>query len=87
MTLGMLGIARSLAFLYTGGEPIPVVDMRFLKLGIGYLWESRSRASSSSCILIVAALVLRYTPFGRVRLRHRQQRGGGPAQRDRRAPG
>ncbi|MBA3414279.1 MAG: ribose ABC transporter permease, partial [Chloroflexia bacterium] len=30
MTLGMLGIARSLAFLYTKGEPIPVLDMRLL---------------------------------------------------------
>lgn len=65
MTLGMLGIARSLAFLYTGGEPIPVLDMRFLTLGIGYLWRIPIPALIFLVILVAAALVLRYTPFGR----------------------
>jgi ribose/xylose/arabinose/galactoside ABC-type transport system permease subunit len=65
MTLGMLGIARSLAFLYTHGEPIPVVDMRFLKLGIGYLWKVPIPSVIFLVILVIAALVLHYTPFGR----------------------
>ena len=65
MTLGMLGIARSLAFLYTGGQPIPVVDKGFLMLGIGYLWKIPIPSVIFIAILIVAALVLRYTPFGR----------------------
>ena len=65
MTLGMLGIARSFAFLYTGGEPIPVLDMRFLQLGIGYLWRIPIPTVIFFTILIVAALVLRFTPFGR----------------------
>jgi ribose/xylose/arabinose/galactoside ABC-type transport system permease subunit len=65
MTLGMLGIARSLAFLYTHGEPIPVVDMRFLKLGIGYLWKVPIPSVIFLVLLVVAALVLYYTPFGR----------------------
>ena len=65
MTLGMLGIARSLAFLYTHGEPIPVVDMRFLKLGIGYLWRVPIPSVIFLVLLVVAALVLHYTPFGR----------------------
>ena len=65
MTLGMLGIARSFAFLYTGGEPIPVLDMSFLQLGIGYLWRIPIPTIIFFAILIVAALVLRYTPFGR----------------------
>ena len=65
MTLGMLGIARSLAFLYTGGEPIPVVDMRFLTLGIGYVWRIPIPSIIFIAILLVAAFVLRYTPFGR----------------------
>jgi ribose/xylose/arabinose/galactoside ABC-type transport system permease subunit len=65
MTLGMLGIARSLAFLYTGGEPIPVIDRQFLTLGIGYLWQIPIPSIIFIAILIVAALVLRYTPFGR----------------------
>ena len=65
MTLGMLGIARSLAFLYTGGQPIPVLDKDFLMLGIGYLWKIPIPSIMFIAILIVAALVLRYTPFGR----------------------
>jgi ribose/xylose/arabinose/galactoside ABC-type transport system permease subunit len=65
MTLGMLGIARSLAFLYTHGEPIPVVDMRFLKLGIGYLWKVPIPSVIFLVLLVIAALVLHYTPFGR----------------------
>jgi len=66
MTLGMLGIARSIAFLYTGGEPIPVLDMRFLNLGIGYVWRIPIPAIIFVVMLIVAAFVLRYTPFGRM---------------------
>lgn len=66
MTLGMLGIARSIAFLYTGGEPIPVLDMRFLNLGIGYVWRVPIPAIIFVVMLIVAAFVLRYTPFGRM---------------------
>jgi ribose/xylose/arabinose/galactoside ABC-type transport system permease subunit len=65
MTLGMLGIARSIAFLYTGGQPIPVIDKNFLMLGIGYLWKIPIPSIIFIAILIVAALVLRYTPFGR----------------------
>jgi ribose/xylose/arabinose/galactoside ABC-type transport system permease subunit len=65
MTLGMLGIARSIAFLYTGGQPIPVVDRQFLTLGIGYVWRVPIPSIIFIAILIVAALVLRYTPFGR----------------------
>ncbi len=65
MTLGMLGIARSIAFLYTGGEPIPVLDRTFLTLGIGYLWRIPIPSLIFIAILVVAALALRYTPFGR----------------------
>lgn len=65
MTLGMLGIARSIAFLYTHGEPIPVVDMRFLTLGIGYLWKVPIPSVIFLVLLVAAAFVLHYTPFGR----------------------
>lgn len=65
MTLGMLGIARSIAFLYTGGEPIPVLDRAFLTLGIGYVWRVPIPSLIFIAILVVAALALRYTPFGR----------------------
>ena len=73
MTLGMLGIARSLAFLYTHGEPIPVVDMRFLKLGIGYLWKvpdpERHLSRAPGCRCPCPPLHTVWT----VCLRHRQQ--------------
>ena len=36
MTLGMLSFARGLAFIYTGGTPIPILDESFLRLGNGY---------------------------------------------------
>ena len=65
MTLGMLGIARSLAFLYTGGEPIPILDMGFLRLGIGYVAGVPVPSIVFLLLLAAAALVLRYTPFGR----------------------
>ena len=65
MTLGMLGIARSLAFLYTRGEPIPILDIGFLRLGIGYLWGVPIPSIVFLLLLGAAALVLRYTPYGR----------------------
>jgi len=65
MTLGMLGIARSLAFLYTGGEPVPILDMSFLRFGIGYIAGIPIPSVVFLVLLGAAALVLHYTPFGR----------------------
>lgn len=65
MTLGMLGIARSIAFLYTGGVPIPVLNDPFLRLGYGYVAQVPLPSILFIALLVLAALVLRYTPFGR----------------------
>lgn len=65
MTLGMLGVARSLAFLYTDGVPIPVLNNDFLQLGYGYVSQVPVPSIIFLSLLIVAALVLRFTPFGR----------------------
>jgi len=65
MTLGMLGIARGLAFIYTGGMPIPVLDKNFLFIGNGYLLGIPVPAIIFVVLVILAALVLKYTPFGR----------------------
>lgn len=65
MTLGMLGIARGLAFIYTGGMPIPVLDKRFLFIGNGYILGIPVPAIIYVSLVILAALVLRYTAFGR----------------------
>lgn len=65
MTLGMLGIARGLAFIYTGGMPIPVLDKKFLFIGNGYLLGVPVPAILFILLVIIAALVLKYTAFGR----------------------
>ncbi|MFM9107845.1 MAG: ABC transporter permease [Chloroflexota bacterium] len=65
MTLGMLGIARSLAFLYTKGQPIPVLDNRLLKFGIGYVAGVPVPSIVFIALLLIAFVVLRFTPFGR----------------------
>lgn len=65
MTLGMLGIARGLAFLYTGGMPIPVLNPDFLFLGNGYLLGIPVPAIIFVSLVVIAAFILRYTPFGR----------------------
>ena len=36
MTLGMLSFARGLAFIYTGGTPVPIISEDFYALGNGY---------------------------------------------------
>lgn len=65
MTLGMLGIARGLAFIYTGGMPIPVLDKQFLYIGNGYLLGMPVPAIIFLSLVVIAALVLKFTPFGR----------------------
>ncbi len=66
MTLGMLGIARGLAFIYTGGVPIPVVDKQFLFIGNGYLFHQIPvPAVIFVALILLAAFVLNFLPFGR----------------------
>jgi ribose/xylose/arabinose/galactoside ABC-type transport system permease subunit len=65
MTLGMLGVARGLAYIYTGGLPIPVTDKNFLVIGNGYLLGVPVPAIIFISLVIVAGLILRFTVFGR----------------------
>jgi ribose/xylose/arabinose/galactoside ABC-type transport system permease subunit len=66
MTLGMMGIARGIAYMYTGGMPIPVLDKQFLFLGSGYLFKTVPLpALIFVALVIIGAIVLRFTPFGR----------------------
>lgn len=65
MTLGMLGIARGLAFIYTGGMPIPVLDRNFLFIGNGYVFGVPLPGILFVSLVLIAAFVLHYTPFGR----------------------
>ncbi len=65
MTLGMLGVARGLAFLYTGGLPIAVTDPNFLVIGNGYFLGVPVPAIIFISLVIVAFFILRYTTWGR----------------------
>jgi ribose/xylose/arabinose/galactoside ABC-type transport system permease subunit len=65
MTLGMLGIARGLAYIYTGGMPIPVLSQPFLYIGNGYFLGVPLPALIFVGLVLVSALILRYTMFGR----------------------
>jgi ribose/xylose/arabinose/galactoside ABC-type transport system permease subunit len=65
MTLGVLSFARGLAFIYTGGTPIPIINERFYFVGNGYLLGIPIPSLILIATLIVSAMVLRMTPFGR----------------------
>ncbi len=65
MTLGMLSFVRGLAFIYTGGTPIPILDERFYALGNGTLAGVPIPALILIAALIVSGFVLGLTPFGR----------------------
>jgi len=65
MTLGMLGIARGIAFIYTRGIPIPVLNETFLYIGNGYLLGMPIPSLIFLGMLLIAFFVLKYTPFGR----------------------
>jgi ribose/xylose/arabinose/galactoside ABC-type transport system permease subunit len=65
MTLGMLSFVRGLAFIYTGGTPIPILSENFYTLGNGYVGGIPIPALILFAVLAASAFVLRLTPFGR----------------------
>ena len=65
MTLGMLSFARGLAFIYTGGTPIPIINEQYYFVGNGYLLGIPIPSMILIATLVVSAMVLRMTPFGR----------------------
>ena len=65
MTLGMLSFVRGLAFIYTGGTPIPILSESFYAVGNGYLAGLPIPALILLATLAVSAFVLTLTPFGR----------------------
>jgi ribose/xylose/arabinose/galactoside ABC-type transport system permease subunit len=65
MTLGMLSFARGLAFIYTGGTPIPILNESFYDLGNGYLLGIPIPSLILIAVLIASGIVLSLTPFGR----------------------
>lgn len=65
MTLGMLSFARGLAFIYTGGTPIPILSESFYELGNGYFLGVPIPSLILLAVLLVSGIVLALTPFGR----------------------
>jgi len=65
MTLGMLSFVRGLAFIYTGGTPIPINSAAFYELGNGYLAGVPIPALILLGVLAASSFVLALTPFGR----------------------
>jgi ribose/xylose/arabinose/galactoside ABC-type transport system permease subunit len=65
MTLGTLSFVRGLAFIYTGGTPIPILSEAFYDLGNGSLLGVPIPVYILVAILIVSGVVLQLTAFGR----------------------
>jgi ribose/xylose/arabinose/galactoside ABC-type transport system permease subunit len=65
MTLGMLSLVRGLAFIDTGGTPIPIISESFYSLGNGYLFGIPIPSLIFLAGLLVSSFVLGLTPFGR----------------------
>jgi ribose/xylose/arabinose/galactoside ABC-type transport system permease subunit len=65
MTLGMLSFVRGVAFIYTGGTPIPILNEDFYDLGNGYLAGIPIPSLILLAVLAVSAILLSLTIFGR----------------------
>lgn len=65
MTLGTLSFVRGLAFIITGGIPIPILDDNYYFLGNGRLAGVPIPALILLTTLAVSFITLHYTPFGR----------------------
>ncbi len=65
MTLGMLSFARGLAFIHTGGTPIAILNEAYYDVGNGYILGLPIPALFLLATLIVSAIILVMTPFGR----------------------
>ena len=65
MTLGMLSFARGIAFIYTGGTPIPIINDTYYYIGNGYIAGIPIPSLILLSTLLLSIFVLNLTPFGR----------------------
>lgn len=65
VTLAMMQIARGIAYVYTDGQPIRVMNESFNFLGNGYIGPIPLPVIYSTVILIVVAFILGKTKLGR----------------------
>ncbi|AZO96473.1 ribose ABC transporter permease [Halocella sp. SP3-1] len=64
-TLGMMSVARGIAFIYTRGRPISGFPDGFRYIGSGYIGDIPFPVIEAIIIFLIAAYVLKKTPFGR----------------------
>lgn len=65
VTLAMLNIARGAAYVYTGGQPIRVMNEGFNVIGAGYLGPIPLPVIYSFIFLVITAIILNKTQLGR----------------------
>ncbi|GMA97856.1 ABC transporter permease [Pelosinus sp. IPA-1] len=65
VTLAMLNIARGAAYVYTGGQPIRVMNEGFNVIGAGYLGPIPLPVIYSFIFLIITFIILNKTKLGR----------------------
>jgi len=64
-TLGMMSIARGLALVYTSGQPITGFSAQFRWIANGTILTIPFPIIVMLLLVVIAHLVLKYTPFGR----------------------
>ena len=64
-TLGMLNIARGIAYVSTGGQPVRVMNESFTLLGSGYIGKIPLQVIYTLIFVIIISLILRKTKLGR----------------------
>jgi len=64
-TLGMLSAVRGLAFVFSGGLSIPILNKDFGQLGRGNIAGIPTLIVAVVIMFIVAAVVMRFTTYGR----------------------
>lgn len=65
VTLATMNIARGLAYVYTGGSPVRVVSKEWQFIGAGYIGPIPTPVVILVLVLIVTALIMNNTRFGR----------------------
>lgn len=64
-TLGMLSVVRGLAFVFSGGLSIVVLDLSFGQLGRGNILGIPTPVVVLAVVFVIAVIVMRYTNYGR----------------------
>ena len=65
VTLGMLNIARGIAYVSTGGQPVRVMNDSFNIIGAGYIGAIPLQVIYTLIFVIIISLILRKTKLGR----------------------